>query len=56
MKVPATLSKLDTSGILFFLGILMTIGMLDKSGLLKDLAIFLNDNFPSQDITATVIR
>jgi len=55
MKVPAALSKLDTSGILFFLGILMSIGVLDKSGLLKDLAIFLNDNLPSQDIIATVI-
>lgn len=55
LRVPAALSKLDTSGILFFLGILMSIGVLDKSGLLKDLAIFLNDNLPSQDIIATVI-
>ena len=55
MKVPAALSKLDTSGILFFLGILMSIGVLDKSGLLKDLAVFLNNNLPSQDIIATVI-
>jgi len=54
-KVPAALSKLDTSGILFFLGILMSIGVLDKSGLLKELAVFLNDNLPSQDIIATVI-
>ena len=55
MKVPAALSKLDTSGILFFLGILMSIGVLDKSGLLKELAQFLNDNLPNQDIIATVI-
>jgi len=55
MKVPAALAKLDTSGILFFLGILMSIGVLDKSGLLKSLAVFLNDNLPSQDIIATVI-
>ena len=55
LKVPAALSKLDTSGILFFLGILMSIGVLDKSGLLKDLAIFLNENLPNQDIIATVI-
>jgi len=54
-KVPAALARLDTSGILFFLGILMSIGVLDKSGLLKDLAVFLNDNLPSQDIIATVI-
>jgi Na+/H+ antiporter NhaD/arsenite permease-like protein len=55
LKVPAALSKLDTSGILFFLGILMSIGVLDKSGLLKQLAEFLNDNLPNQDIIATVI-
>jgi len=55
LKVPAALSKLDTSGILFFLGILMSIGVLDKAGLLKTLAVFLNDNLPSQEIIATVI-
>lgn len=55
LKVPAALSKLDTSGILFFLGILMSIGVLDKSGLLKQLALFLSDNLPSLDIIATVI-
>jgi Na+/H+ antiporter NhaD/arsenite permease-like protein len=55
LRVPAALSKLDTAGILFFLGILMSIGVLDKSGLLKDLAVFLNENLPTQDIIATVI-
>lgn len=55
LKVPAALSKLDTSGILFFLGILMSIGALDKSGILKQLAVFLNETLPSQDIIATVI-
>lgn len=54
-KVPAALSKLDTAGILFFLGILMSIGVLDKSGLLKQLAVFLSDSLPSLDIIATVI-
>lgn len=55
MKVPVALAKLDTAGILFFLGILMSIGVLDKSGLLKELAVFLSDNLPSLDIIATVI-
>merc|ERR1711865_405406 len=55
LRVSAALSKLDTSGILFFLGILMSIGVLDKSGLLKSLALFLSDNLPSLDIIATVI-
>jgi Na+/H+ antiporter NhaD/arsenite permease-like protein len=55
LKVPTSLAKVDTSGILFFLGILMSIGVLDKSGLLKELAVFLSDNLPSLDIIATVI-
>lgn len=54
-KVPSALSNLDTAGILFFLGILMSIGVLDKSGLLKDLAVFLSDTLPNLDIIATVI-
>eukprot|EP00980_Cylindrotheca_fusiformis_P023384 scaffold10429_cov126-Cylindrotheca_fusiformis.AAC.15 len=55
MKVPNALAKLDTAGILFFLGILMSIGVLDKSGLLKELAVFLSESLPSLDIIATVI-
>lgn len=55
LKVPAALSKLDTSGILFFLGILMSIGVLDKSGLLKELAVYLSNTLPSLDIIATAI-
>ena len=55
LKVPAALERLDTSGILFFLGILMSIGVLDKSGLLKDLAVYLSETLPSLDIIATVI-
>jgi Na+/H+ antiporter NhaD/arsenite permease-like protein len=55
LKVPSALAKLDTAGILFFLGILMSIGVLDKSGLLKELAVFLSNNLPSLDIIATVI-
>eukprot|EP00934_Nitzschia_sp_Nitz4_P007592 Nitzschia sp. Nitz4//scaffold48_size128905//121025//123341//NITZ4_003623-RA/size128905-augustus-gene-0.31-mRNA-1//-1//CDS//3329553051//7582//frame0 len=55
VRVPDALQRLDTAGILFFLGILMSIGVLDKSGLLKQLATFLNHNLPSLDIIATVI-
>ncbi|GMI43221.1 hypothetical protein TeGR_g6868 [Tetraparma gracilis] len=55
LKVPAALSKLDTSGILFFLGILMSIGALDQAGLLAQLAVFLNENLPQTEIIATVI-
>lgn len=55
LKVPSALAKLDTAGILFFLGILMSIGVLDKSGLLKELAVFLSNSLPSLDIIATAI-
>ena len=54
-EIRARATKLDTAGILFFLGILMSIGVLDKSGLLKELAVFLSNNLPSLDIIATVI-
>ncbi|GAX10615.1 hypothetical protein FisN_14Lh121 [Fistulifera solaris] len=55
LKLPAALERTDVAGILFFLGILMSIGVLDKSGLLKDLAVYLSDTLPSLDIIATVI-
>merc|ERR1711862_657616 len=55
LTVPAALSKLDNAGILFFLGILMSIGVLDKSGLLKELAVYLSETLPNLNIIATVI-
>ncbi|KAJ1627530.1 hypothetical protein T492DRAFT_595685 [Pavlovales sp. CCMP2436] len=55
LQVPAALSKLDTSGILFFLGVLMAIGALDAAGLLKQLAVALSDAIPSNEIVAAII-
>ena len=55
LQVPAALSKLDTSGILFFLGVLMAIGALDASGLLKQLAVALSNAFPSDEVVAAII-
>lgn len=55
LKVPSALARVDISGILFFFGILMSIGVLDKSGLLKELAVYLSDTLPNLDIIATVI-
>lgn len=54
-QVPAALSKLDTSGILFFLGVLMAIGALDAAGLLKQLAVALSNAIPSDEIVAAII-
>ena len=38
LMVPNALGKLDTSGILFFFGILLSVGALESSGLLVELA------------------
>lgn len=52
---PAALKKIDTSGVLFFLGILLSVGALDSAGLLTSLAQFLDTNIPDQSIVATLI-
>jgi len=55
LKVPSALQKIDTQGILFFLGILMAISSLDSAGVLKDVAVFLDNNIPSTELIATAI-
>ncbi len=35
LKVPAALAKIDVSGILFFFGILLSVGALDSAGILQ---------------------
>ena len=53
--MPSALSRIDTQGILFFLGILMSISSLDAAGLLKDLAVLLDQQVPSKDLIAGII-
>jgi Na+/H+ antiporter NhaD/arsenite permease-like protein len=55
LKVPAALSKIDVSGILFFFGILLSIGALDSAGILTSLATTLQNTLPSEQIIAAVI-
>ena len=55
LRVPYALSRIDTQGVLFFLGILLSIAALDSAGLLKELAIFLDGHIPNVDIIAAVI-
>ena len=55
LKAPAALRKIDTSGVLFFLGILLSVGALDSAGLLRSLAEFLDKNIPDDSIVATFI-
>jgi Na+/H+ antiporter NhaD/arsenite permease-like protein len=55
LMAPAALKKIDTSGVLFFLGILLSVGALDSAGILRSLAEFLDTNIPNDNIVATII-
>ncbi|MBJ7449898.1 MAG: sodium:proton antiporter NhaD [Parachlamydiales bacterium] len=55
LRVPHILTKIDISGALFFFGILLAIKSLEISGLLNQIATWLNQNLPSLDIVALVI-
>ena len=53
--VAHALSKIDTSSILFFLGILVAIGALESTHLLSGLAQWMNTTIGNQDIIVVVI-
>lgn len=53
--MPKALSRIDTQGALFFLGILLSIAALDSAGLLKQLALWMDGHLPGQEIIAAVI-
>lgn len=53
--MPRALSRIDTEGIIFFLGVLLSIAALDSAGILKALAVLLDENIPSKELIATVI-
>jgi NhaD family Na+/H+ antiporter len=55
LKVPQVLTKIDTSGVLFFVGILLCVNALETVGLLKSFAYFLDRTFSSQALIATLI-
>ncbi|XP_002966244.2 sodium/proton antiporter 2 [Selaginella moellendorffii] len=55
LKVPQALSRIDTQGVLFFLGILLSVGSLQSAGVLQDLATFLNSHIPGVELIATAI-
>lgn len=55
LLVPNALRKIDTSGVLFFLGILMSVGALDSAGILVSVAQFLDSNVPDRSLIATII-
>lgn len=55
MQVPKALSRIDTEGIIFFLGVLLSIAALEQAGILKELAVFLDQNIHNEAIIATTI-
>lgn len=55
LRVPHVLTRIDISGVLFFLGILLCIGSLEVLGLLQHLANSLQAIFGNLSIIATII-
>jgi NhaD family Na+/H+ antiporter len=55
LRVPHILTKIDISGVLFFLGILLCVGSLEAANLLQDLATWLSNQVSSLPIIATLI-
>ncbi|CAN6223347.1 unnamed protein product [Urochloa humidicola] len=53
--VPQALSRIDTQGILFFLGILLSVGSLESAGILRQLANYLDATIPNGDLIASAI-
>ncbi|MCH9627927.1 MAG: Na(+)/H(+) antiporter NhaD [Chlamydiales bacterium] len=55
LRVVHVLTKIDTSGILFFLGILLAIDALATAGILQELATYLQQTLPNQNYVAILI-
>ncbi|KAI8554552.1 hypothetical protein RHMOL_Rhmol05G0107600 [Rhododendron molle] len=55
LKVPHALSRIDTQGALFFLGILLSVSSLEVAGILRELANYLDAHVPNIELIASVI-
>ncbi|NGX37952.1 MAG: Na(+)/H(+) antiporter NhaD [Chlamydiae bacterium] len=55
LRVPAVLTKIDMSGVLFFLGILLCISSLETAGILRELAQWLEQTIHNQVIISALI-
>lgn len=55
LQVPSILSKIDTSSILFFLGILLSVGALQTAGMLDEVAMWLSREVNSLPMIATLL-
>jgi Na+/H+ antiporter NhaD/arsenite permease-like protein len=54
-SVSRALEKIDTSSILFFLGILLAVAALQSAGILGSLATFITDNIHNHYLTGTLL-
>jgi Na+/H+ antiporter NhaD/arsenite permease-like protein len=55
LRIPHILSRIDTPGVLFFLGILMAVAALETTGVLQALALWLNAHLSSELLLASII-
>ncbi|CAO2814875.1 unnamed protein product [Amaranthus hypochondriacus] len=55
LKVPQALSRIDTQGALFFLGILLSVSSLEAAGVLRELANYLDSHIPNIELIASAI-
>ncbi|XP_052193040.1 sodium/proton antiporter 2 isoform X2 [Diospyros lotus] len=55
LKVPQALSRIDTQGVLFFLGILLSVSSLEAAGILRELANYLDAHVPNVELIASII-
>jgi len=55
LRIPSILNKIDIAGVLFFLGILLTINALETAGILSDVANWLDREIRNQVFIATII-
>jgi Na+/H+ antiporter NhaD/arsenite permease-like protein len=55
LRIPHILTRVDTSGVLFFLGILLCVNALETAGILNAVAIWLEQTVRSLPLIATLI-
>ncbi|KAK9163821.1 hypothetical protein Syun_004723 [Stephania yunnanensis] len=55
LKVPQALSRIDSQGVLFFLGILLSVSSLEAAGILRELANYLDAHIPNVELIASAI-
>ncbi|CAL0316372.1 unnamed protein product [Lupinus luteus] len=55
LKVPQALSRIDTQGVLFFLGILLSVSSLEAGGVLREISNYLDAHVQNSELIASAI-